>query len=94
MSPRAQTAAQLISGAIAMGYAVIGLFFLRFWRETRDRLFAAFAVAFWVLGLQRVLLSLAAGAEEESRAAFYLLRLGAFALILIAILDKNRARKA
>ena len=33
----------LVSGAIVMGYAVAGLFFLRFWRETRDRLFLIFA---------------------------------------------------
>ena len=37
-------------GASALGCWVIGLFFLRFWRNTRDRLFAFFAAAFWVLG--------------------------------------------
>ena len=41
----------LISGAIVMGYGVCGLFFLRFWRTTRDRLFAIFSAAFWVLGV-------------------------------------------
>ena len=29
----------------------IGLFFLKFWRNTLDRLFAFFAVAFWLLAL-------------------------------------------
>jgi hypothetical protein len=27
-------------------YLVAGLFFLRFWRESRDRLFVSFSVAF------------------------------------------------
>jgi uncharacterized protein DUF5985 len=31
-----------------------GLFFLRFWRESRDLLFGYFAVAFFLLAIQRV----------------------------------------
>ena len=34
-----------LSGAVALGYLVCGLFFLRFWRRTRDSLFMAFALA-------------------------------------------------
>ena len=30
-------------GTVAMGCAVAGLFFLRFWRDARDRLFLLFA---------------------------------------------------
>ena len=37
-----------VSGLIAMAYAVAGVFFLRFWRRTRDSLFAAFGLAFWL----------------------------------------------
>lgn len=80
---------QVISGAIIMGYATAGLFFLRFWNQTRDRLFANFAAAFWLLALQR--LALAATTEVyEDRTLLYLIRLAAFLLILFAILDKNR----
>ena len=80
---------QLISGAIVMGYAVAGLFFLRFWRQTRDRLFLIFAISFWLLGAQR--LALAVTAEPvESHNGLYLVRLFAFLLILLAIVDKNR----
>jgi len=43
--------APFVSGLIAMGFAVAGLFFLSFWRRTRDTLFVAFAVAFWLLAL-------------------------------------------
>jgi Family of unknown function (DUF5985) len=82
--------AELIAGAIVMGYAVCGVFFLRFWRQTGDRLFLVFAFAFWLLGLQRLGLALTAPIEE-SRTGLYLVRLFAFLLILGAILDKNRS---
>ena len=49
----------IVLGALAMASAVAGLFFLRFWRETRDRLFAMFALAFWVLGVNWLGLALA-----------------------------------
>jgi hypothetical protein len=79
----------LISGAIVMGYAVTGLFFLRFWRQTQDRLFLIFSIAFFLLGAQR--LSLALTTEMlESHTGLYLMRLFAFLLILVAIVDKNR----
>ncbi len=82
---------QLIPGAIVMGYAVAGLFFLRFWRQTRDRLFLIFAISFWLLGGQRLALALTAQ-MVESHTAFYLVRLFAFLLILLAIVDKNSGR--
>ena len=80
----------LISGAIVMGYAVVGLFFLRFWRETRDRLFVIFAAAFWILGLQRLALAFSRDMVEDDT-GLYLIRLFAFLLILGAIVDKNRS---
>jgi uncharacterized membrane protein len=83
------TLLQLIPGAIVMGYAVAGLFFLRFWRQTQDRLFLIFAVSFWLLGLQRLALALTTQIIE-SQTGLYLVRLFAFLLILAAIVDKNR----
>jgi Family of unknown function (DUF5985) len=80
----------LISGAIVMGYSVVGLFFLRFWRETRDRLFLIFAGAFWILGVQRLALVLSRDMVEDDT-GLYLVRLFAFLLILGAIVDKNRS---
>lgn len=79
----------VVSGMLVMGYFIAGLFFLRFWRETRDRLFGIFAGAFWLLGVQRFLLVLL---EHTSRDDVWLygLRLLAFVLILAAIIDKNR----
>lgn len=78
-----------LSGALTFGFAVCGLFFLRFWRRTGDRLFAAFALAFWLLGLVQALLALTEIPVEE-RSFLYLIRLLAFVLILVAIWFKNR----
>lgn len=82
-----------MAGAIIAGYAVAALLFLRFWRDTRDRLFATFAGAFALLSVQRALLLAVPGSPAgEELTMFYLLRLAAFLLILYAILDKNRSR--
>ena len=75
-------------GAIAAGYAVSGVFFLRFWRDTRDRLFALFAVAFLVLAVNRVVGGLLPPADRHS---IYWVRFAAFAVLLLAIVDKNRS---
>ena len=79
-----------ILGSVVMACAVAGLFFLRFWRRTRDRLFAIFAAAFWLLGLNWLLLAFTGPEEETRRLVLYMLRAVAFVLILIAIIDKNR----
>jgi len=76
-------------GAIVMGYCVAGLYFLRFWRRSRDRLFVVFGAAFWFLGLQR--LALAVHPEwNDQYGSIYLIQLLAFLMILGAIIDKNR----
>jgi phosphoglycerol transferase MdoB-like AlkP superfamily enzyme len=64
-------------------------FFFRFWRKTRDRFFALFAVAFLVLALNRIALFLTP--EDQEPVGLYAVRLAAFVLILAAIWDKNRA---
>ncbi|MEW5791814.1 MAG: DUF5985 family protein [Pseudomonadota bacterium] len=82
----------LMTGAIAMASLIAGLFFLRFWKKTRDRLFLFFALAFWLLAVNRVGLAFVDEALE-AYTFLYLLRLLAFLLILFAILDKNRAAR-
>jgi hypothetical protein len=84
---------EFISGMIMMGYVVVGIFFLRFWRDTRDRLFAMFGAAFFILAVQRVGLQFD-GAAHERTTIWYFVRLLAFLIILLAIVDKNRARKS
>lgn len=84
---------QLISGAMVTSYLVAAMFFLRFWKSTRDRLFWMFSAAFFILGIQRLTLALA-GELSENVAYLYTIRLVAFILILAAIIDKNRTKKA
>lgn len=79
-----------LSGAVAFGFLVCGLFFLRFWRRTHDELFVAFALSFALLGMVQAALALSSIPTEE-RAPIYLFRLVAFVIILIAIFRKNRA---
>jgi hypothetical protein len=83
------TMIELMSGALVAGYVVAGLFFLRFWRDSKDRLFVLFAAAFWLLAVQRLALVLTRATLEE-QSGLYLLRLLAFVLIIVAIVDKNR----
>ena len=79
-----------LSGAITLGFLVAGLFFLRFWRKTRDGLFLAFAMSFALLGIGQAVQALA-NIPQEERSYIYLIRLAAFTLILVAIFRKNRA---
>jgi hypothetical protein len=78
-----------IGGALAMGYWVAGLIFLRSWVRTRDRLLAAFAIAFWMLALVRISLMLTHETVEH-KPYIYGFRLMAYVIILLAIVDKNR----
>jgi hypothetical protein len=83
------TSISFLHGAVAMGCALVGIFFIRFWRESRDRLFLHFASAFWILSFSYVLLGLVAFATEW-RVYVFVVRLFAFCMILYGILDKNR----
>jgi hypothetical protein len=78
----------LLTGAIAMGSIVIALFFMRFWRSTRDRFFMYFALSFAIEGGHRVYSALTYQDAEDSP-LHYLIRLLAYGLILWAILEKN-----
>jgi hypothetical protein len=87
---------QFLSGAAMMGCLIIGFFFFRFWRKTRDGLFAAFAACFWVLAIERVLLLITADAFarepgiHEYRPFVYWIRLLAFVLLIAGFVLKNR----
>jgi Family of unknown function (DUF5985) len=78
-------------GAIAFGYAVAGLFFLRFWRDSREALFGYFAVAFWMFAINYAVLGLIPLADEK-RPYVFVIRLIGFAAILWGIAAKNRSR--
>ncbi|MGH7337614.1 MAG: DUF5985 family protein [Myxococcota bacterium] len=78
-----------LNGAVAMAAIIAGFVFLTYWRDSRDRLFVYFAIAFWVLALNWILVAVI-DPSAEHRHWFYVLRLFAFALIAVGIADKNR----
>ncbi len=80
--------AALVAGALAAGLSMCGVFLWLFWRRTRDGLFLAFAFAFWLMAANQVA-PVILGLPRESQGGVYLLRLAAFVLILLAILNKN-----
>lgn len=80
------------SGVAAMACLVAGLFFLRFWRRTRDGLFLAFAAAFWLLAANGALPVLLHRPSYE-HGEIYLLRLAGFLAIILAIIGKNLKRR-
>jgi hypothetical protein len=82
-----------ILGATAMACWIAMIFFLRFWRDTGDPLFGMFAAAFFLLGLARFGLALSHNLPEGDT-YLYWLRLAAYVIILIAIVDKNRHKTA
>jgi hypothetical protein len=81
-----------VTGANATCAVVAALFFVRFWRQTADPLFARFATAFALLGVHWFFLA-ATTPEQELRPLLYGIRLLAFVVIIAAIAEKNRARK-
>jgi hypothetical protein len=85
------TIAAYAAGLLTMGFLAAALFFLRFWRRTGDFLFACFGIAFLLMALNQaipVLLDI----PGEELAGIYLLRLAAYAVIIVAILAKNVVR--
>jgi hypothetical protein len=76
------------AGAVTCGFVIAGIFFLRFWKQTRDRLLLSFAGAFWLFALNQFAVSWL-GADDERTNYVYLLRVLAFVLILLAIVGKN-----
>ncbi|MBC7693171.1 MAG: hypothetical protein H7222_15510 [Methylotenera sp.] len=82
-----------LSGAILMGCWVAGVFFLRFWRKTNDRLFLWFCSAFWILAVERLVLIVMHDQKREEHSFVYLIRLVAFLLILLGVYDKNRVER-
>ena len=84
---------EFIAGASVLASLAVSLFFFRFWRETRDRLFGIFALAFAIFAVNRLILSIL-DETDEGRTYVYLVRLAAFVLILLAIVDKNRSAEA
>lgn len=80
-------------GVIATSSLAAGLYFLRFWRDTRDSLFLNFALAFLIEAGNRTAMLFF---EHPSEASpwLYAVRCFAFLLIVAAIVQKNRRSRA
>ena len=83
---------EFLSGGIMIALWAVSLFFLKFWRQSKDRLFLIFSLAFFLRGTERIGLVWFT-ALNEARFLIYIIRLCAFLLIIYAIVDKNRGRK-
>jgi hypothetical protein len=81
----------MLSGAVAMASFAAGVFFLRFWRHTRDRFFLYFVACFWLEGASRIFATVFLYTHEDEP-LLYGVRLLAYALIIVAIWQKNRPR--
>lgn len=79
-------------GAVAMACFAASLFFLRFWRQTRDRFFLLFFAAFCIDAAARLTLAVIPVSSDAEPLA-YLSRLLTFGLIAVAIVDKNRLER-
>jgi len=75
-------------GVISTASLTVGLFFLKFWRRTRDPFFLAFAASFLVEAANRAFILFLANPSEASPWT-YVVRLLSFLLILAAIFRKN-----
>jgi Fe2+ transport system protein B len=86
-----ETLTVALAAATGMGCAVAGLLFLRYWKTTRDRLFAFFAASFGLMAANRLAL-IVAGDTQEATTFIYMVRLAAFLLIIVGVLEKNVKR--
>jgi hypothetical protein len=80
---------ELLLGAIAACSFIAALFFLRFWKTTKDKFFLFFALSFLIEGANRV--SLVAFFDlMEGSPIYYFIRFISYAFIIFAIMEKNK----
>ncbi len=84
-----ETLQAFLRGALSMACVVVGFFFRKYWKETGDRLFGFFLLAFWLLAAHWTALTIV-DVPQETRHYLFVLRLAAFLSLLAGILDKNR----
>ncbi len=94
-----ETLIQFLLGFTVACATAIGVFFVKFWSRTQDRLFVIFALAFFLMGLGWIAQALtmkphAEAPGDESHYLVYVPRLLAFSCIIWGIWDKNRASRS
>jgi hypothetical protein len=84
--------ASVLTGATAMASLAVALFFLKFWRRTRDSFFVLFAAAFAIDAIARLALGII-HVSDTAEPMYFLPRLVTFGLIAVAIIKKNAPGK-
>ena len=82
---------EFLDGVAFAGFLTVAAWFVRAWLRSRDGLLLAFAIAFALFAVTRVLLA-ATDRDDEANAVIYLLRAGGFGVIIAAVLQRNRTR--
>lgn len=82
-----------LQGATFLGSLAVALFFLKFWRQSREPLFGIFAIAFAVFAVNRVFLVLLGDDDDDRRLWVYASRAAVFAMIAGAVLHQNLRRR-
>jgi hypothetical protein len=83
---------ELLLGGAAVAAFVVALFFLRYWRSSRDRFFLFFAASFAIECVNRIHMAMTMS-WSEGTPLHYMVRLLTFGLVLVAIWDKNRPHR-
>ena len=76
-------------GVLATSCLVVAMFFLHYWRDSRERLFMFFSAAFALMAVQWTASALS-GTDEKHHAYLLILRILAFLCIIAGIMDRNR----
>jgi hypothetical protein len=82
---------ELLVGAIAVAAFAAGLFFLRYWRSSKDPFFLYLMASFWLQAISYLIVGLTRS-WNEATSAQYVVRVLAYGLILLAIWTKNQRR--
>jgi hypothetical protein len=84
--------ASVLTGAVAVASFAVCLFFLKFWRRTRDSFFLLFGAAFAIDAIARFVLGVV-HVSDTAEPMYFLPRLVTFGLIALAIIKKNKPWK-
>ncbi|MET4804358.1 DUF5985 family protein [Bradyrhizobium sp. LB11.1] len=78
----------VLAGAAATASLTVALFFLKFWRRTKDSFFLLFAAAFAIDAISRFVLGMVQ-ISDAAEPVYFVPRLVTFGLIALAIIKKN-----
>lgn len=85
----------MLYGFIVAEQLFIAICFYRFWRSSRERIFAFFTAGFLVMAVHRVLLgvTVAGDVRLELQTPVFLVRLLSYSLIFAGVVAKNISRR-